>query len=103
MVASNNEREVYLPHIGVWNKTQPGNMPPAGSTHLGLWLDKHTSRVGFCCVFFCDNDGNGVDPDEEEWDHFTFHSRQWDAAIESDEALPPPDYWAECRFVIPGN
>lgn len=102
MVASNNEREVWLPQIGVWNKTSKLNMPAAGSTHLGLWLDKATSKVGFCCVFFFNAEGEGVDPDEEDWDHFGFYCRQGDLSVEHDTPVPPPDYWAECRFLIPG-
>jgi hypothetical protein len=104
MVAKNGRRkeEESLPCIGIWNLTKTCD-PSPGNTLVGLWLGDRPGeqRIEFFAAFFCRKDGECVDPDEEEWDHITFHSRQgkW---IDNDSEIAPPDYWAEARWLIPG-
>lgn len=91
-----------LPCIGIWSrfdvKTEfQSSLPMAGATHVGLWLE-NGGTIGFFCAFYRAADGSAVDPDEEAWEYMTFHSRQattWDIEISE------PDYWAQCRFLIP--
>lgn len=87
-----------LPCIGIWNRTKTVN-PAAGNTLVGLWLDGGP-RIAFFCAFYWDGK-SCVDPDEFAWTRITYHSRQGDTATASDEPVDPPDYWAECRFLIP--
>lgn len=91
-----------LPCIGIWNrmnlKTEfQSSLPLAGATHVGLWLE-NGGTIGFFCAFYRDADGNAVDPDEEDWEYITFHSRQ---ATTWDQEINAPDYFAQCRFLIP--
>ena len=88
-----------LPCIGIWNRTESCD-PSAGNTLVGLWLDDATSRIEFFCAFYW-NGSECVDPDESHWDRITYHSRQGDYAVASNDPVDPPDYWAECRFLIP--
>lgn len=85
-----------LPCIGIWNATQT-SLPTAGNTLVGLW--QGDQRIEFFCAFYWDG-GKCVDPDEEGWDRVSYHSRQGDATF-WDEEIEGPDFWAECRFMIP--
>lgn len=87
-----------LPCIGIWNNTRNCD-PTAGNTLVGLWLEGGP-RIEFFCAFYWAGT-KCVDPDEEAWQRITFHSRQGDEASVSDEPVDMPDYWAECRFLIP--
>ena len=89
-----------LPCFGIWNDTQ--NVPPsAGNTLLGIWTQGDTPTVRFFCAFYVDANGAGVDPDESEWESITYHTRQGDEEHLWDVEIERPDYWAECRFLIP--
>lgn len=101
MVALNKPEPVNLPCIGIWNST-PNHAPPAGCTLLGLWHDQGASHVLFCCAFYLDANGEAVDPDEDDdWETIEFRSRQGNESESWDDPIPPPDCWAECRFLIP--
>lgn len=97
-----------LPCIGIWNRTESSE-PTAGNTLVGLWFDDGVPRIEFFCAFYQTASGECVDPDNLLVDEagitepytITYHSRQGDAAVVSDEPIDPPDYWAECRFLIP--
>ncbi len=89
-----------LPCIGIWNRCA-SCVPTAGNTLVGIWQDAHGDRIEFFCAFFRNAAGECVDPDEEDWVSITYHTRQSDAAEFFDEEIEPPDYWAECRFLIP--
>jgi|LakMenE18May11ns_1017448.scaffolds.fasta_scaffold9916981_7 hypothetical protein len=99
MAKKNTDRT--LPCIGIWTLTKT-SLPTAGNTLVGLWQDKATDTIGFFCAFYRDEKGECVDPNEEGWDHVTYHCRQGDSAILHDEEIDPPDYWAEARWLIPG-
>jgi hypothetical protein len=89
-----------LPCIGVWTLTKT-SLPTAGNTLVGLWLDHPGQRIGFFCAYYVNEKGEGVDPDEEGWDHVTYHCRQGSEWAEDDKQINPPDYWAEARWLIP--
>lgn len=100
MVAVNKrENDKKLPCIGIWNNLQTC-LPTAGNTLVGLWLDE-APRIEFFCAFYHSASGECVDPDEEEWGHITYHTRQGNDLSAWDEPIDEPDYWAECRFLIP--
>ncbi len=102
MVAKSKRDEPshYLPCIGIWSRTATV-APTAGNTLVGLWLNGG-QKIAFFCAYFRNAQGDCVDPDEDAWDDITFHSRQGDLAILDDPEVPPPDYWAEARWLIPG-
>jgi hypothetical protein len=102
MVANNprNKPDHSLPAIGIWNCTASVD-PTAGNTLVGLWVEEG-QKIAFFCAYFRNAQGDCVDPDEDAWDEITFHSRQGDQATVDDPEIPPPDYWAEARWIIPG-
>lgn len=97
-----------LPCIGIWNRTE-SNEPTAGNTLVGLWFEGGASRIEFFCAFYQTESGESVDPDELGVDEdgvpepykIIYNTRQGDSTSFWDEDIDPPDYWAECRFLIP--
>lgn len=92
-----------LPCIGIWSRTASSD-PTAGNTLVGLWFDDGGSRIEYFCAFYQNAEGDGVDPDDLMYgDEYTitYHSRQGGNVDFWDEEIDPPDYWAECRFLIP--
>lgn len=106
MVASNKPGN--LPSIGIWNRTD-SHAPTAGNTLVGLWFEDGAARIEFFCAFYQTESGESVDPDDLGVDEegfsepyrITYHTRQGDSVALWDEAIDPPDYWAECRFIVP--
>lgn len=102
--ASSHRSARNLPCIGIWNRTASCD-PTAGNTLVGLWQDADgADRIEFFCAFYQDADGDGIDPDDimcgDEYT-ITYHSRQGGNTDFWDEEIDPPDYWAECRNLIP--
>lgn len=92
-----------LPCIGIWSLTETCE-PSAGNTLVGLWLDDDgEERIEFFCAFYLDGSGDAVDPDDlnpgDEYS-LTYRSRQGGNTEFRDEEIDPPDYWADCRFLI---
>ena len=110
-------RTVSLPVFGLWEKMGPienpehgcgldgcgtgwGNPSPA-QTLIGLWLlPSGKTRVGMFAAMYCDEDGEYVDPFCEEWAFIVCESRQGGGAVGTDGLVPPPDYYADTRFLI---
>jgi hypothetical protein len=98
-----------LPCIGIWNRTA-SHEPTAGNTLVGLWQDGDgADRIEFFCAFYENAEGEGIDPDDigtdedgfSEYYKITYRSRQGGNTEFWDEDIDPPDYWAECRLLIP--
>lgn len=97
-----------LPCIGIWNRTASSE-PTAGNTLVGLWFEDGAPHIEFFCAFCQTASGESVDPDDLLVDEdgfleshsWTYHSRQGDNTAFWGEEIDPPDYWAECRFLIP--
>ena len=98
-----------LPCIGIWSLIKICE-PTAGNTLVGLWHDDDgADRIEFFCAFYVDKDGEGIDPDDIGTDEdgfsepykITYRSRQGGNTEFWDEEIDPPDYWADCRFLIP--
>lgn len=97
-----------LPCIGIWSRTASSE-PTAGNTLVGLWFEDGVSRIEFFCAFYQTASGEFVDPDDLLVDDsglpepytITYRSRQGGNTDFWDEEIDPPDYWAECRFLIP--
>jgi hypothetical protein len=98
-----------LPCIGIWNRTA-SHEPTAGNTLVGLWQeDDGADRIEFFCAFYESASGEAVDPDDLLVDDegfsepytITYRSRQGGNTAFWDEEIDPPDYWAECRLLIP--
>lgn len=96
-----------LPCIGIWNRTD-SHEPTAGNTLVGLWQGVDSSdEIGFFCAIYTDSVGNAIDPDDLEVDdngfseyyRIEYYSRQANAGF--DTVIDAPDYWAECRFLVP--
>lgn len=97
----------HLPCIGIWNRADA--LPPGGSTLVGLWFEDGVSRIEFFCAFYETESGESVDPDDLHVDDngflepfsVTYRSRQGGNTAFWDEVIDGPDYWAECRCLIP--
>lgn len=97
-----------LPCIGIWNRTASSE-PTAGNTLVGLWFEGGVSRIEFFCACYQTASGEIVDPDELMVDEegltepykIVYRTRLGDSTAFWDEDIDPPDYWAECRFLIP--
>ena len=107
--ASSHRSARNLPCIGIWNRTASCE-PTAGNTLVGLWQeDDGADRIEFFCAFYQTESGESVDPDDLKVDDdgfvephtITYHSRQGGNTDFWDEEIDPPDYWAECRYLIP--
>lgn len=103
MVAHKSHSPERLPVFGLWERTTEDCLPTAGATRLGLWLHHPGQSVMFFCVIFRDRNGDTVDPAEDTWDHYTCHPRQGGDEEAWDDVIPAPDYWADCRFLLPGG
>lgn len=97
-----------LPCIGIWNRTE-SQEPSSGNTLVGLWIEDGESRIEFFCAFYQTHSGERVNPSDLLVDEsgtiepYTLicHSRQGGNTAFWDDEIDPPDYWAECRFLIP--
>lgn len=105
---SSHQSARNLPCIGIWNRTD--TLPPSGSTLVGLWREEDGSdRIEFFCAFYETASGESVDPDDLRVDDdgflepfsITYRSRQGGNTAFWDEVIDGPDYWAECRFLVP--
>lgn len=106
---SQHQSAPNLPCIGIWSRTA-SHEPSAGNTLVGLWQeDDGGFRIEFFCAFYETESGESVDPDDLLVDdegfsdpyRITYRSRQGGNTAFWDEAIDAPDYWAECRFLVP--
>jgi hypothetical protein len=88
--------DTWAPAFGCWNELE-SELPPAGSTFLGMWVDGGRVRVELAHCYYYDEDGQKVDPEHDEWASIRYWQLRGDQFVE----VPEPQLWCEARFVIP--